>query len=67
MPSNMEGAKSLPYDGGIRNFLAVQGPGVQAGVVDSTLLGLVDILPTVADLAGMATLTRFDQRSCSCL
>jgi arylsulfatase A-like enzyme len=52
MPSNMEGAKSLPYDGGIRNFLAVQGPGVQAGVVDSTLLGLVDILPTVADLAG---------------
>uniref|UniRef100_A0A383WE69 Sulfatase N-terminal domain-containing protein n=1 Tax=Tetradesmus obliquus TaxID=3088 RepID=A0A383WE69_TETOB len=53
MPSNMEGAKSLPYDGGIRNFLAVHGPGVQAGVVDSTLLGLVDILPTVADLAGV--------------
>jgi hypothetical protein len=34
-----------------RNFLAVQGPGVQAGVVDSTLLDVTDILPTMADFA----------------
>jgi hypothetical protein len=33
--------------------MAVQGPGVQAGVIDSTLLDVTDILPTLADLAGL--------------
>jgi hypothetical protein len=32
--------------------MAVQGPGVQAGVIDSTLLDVTDILPTMADFAG---------------
>lgn len=52
MPSGMRGGKSMHYEGGIRNFLAVQGPGVAAGCVDSTLLSLADVLPTVADLGG---------------
>lgn len=52
MPGKMEGYKSLVMEGGIRNCWAVQGPGVEAGVVDSTLLTLADVLPTVADLAG---------------
>lgn len=51
MPGKMEGHKSLVLEGGTRNFWAVQGPGVEAGVVDSTLLNLADVLPTVADLA----------------
>ncbi|KAF6264392.1 alkaline-phosphatase-like protein [Scenedesmus sp. NREL 46B-D3] len=51
MPSGMKGDKSTIWEGGIRNFLAVQGPGVQAGVVDSTLLHIIDVLPTVTDLA----------------
>jgi arylsulfatase A-like enzyme len=50
MPSNMQGSKAVVLEGGIRNFLAVQGPGVEAGVTDSTLLDVSDILPTLADL-----------------
>lgn len=38
MPSRLTGTKSEVFEGGVRNFLAVQGPGVQAGVTDSTLL-----------------------------
>jgi arylsulfatase A-like enzyme len=46
-------AESAPGggEGTIRNHLTVAGPGVPAGAVDDTLLGLADILPTVADLA----------------
>jgi hypothetical protein len=38
-------------EGAIRNHLAVSGPGVPAGALDNTLLGLADILPTIAELA----------------
>jgi hypothetical protein len=53
MPSGMVGQKSTLFEGGIRNFLAVQGPGIPAGVTDSTLLSVTDILPTLSDLAGV--------------
>ncbi|KAF8072774.1 MAP1D [Scenedesmus sp. PABB004] len=52
MPSGMQGYKKSVEEGGVRNFLAVRGPGVQAGVIDSTLLSITDVLPTVAGLAG---------------
>ncbi len=48
----MQGYKHFVYEGGVRNFLAVRGPGVQPGAVDSTLLDVTDVLPTLADLAG---------------
>ena len=32
---------------------APQGPGVQAGVIDSSLVDITDVTPTVADLAGV--------------
>lgn len=39
--------------GGVRTFLAVQGPGITPGAVDSSsLLSIMDILPTVVDLTG---------------
>jgi hypothetical protein len=53
IPSKMQGAKSLANEAGIRNFLAVSGPGVPGGVIDSSLLTLTDILPTMADLASV--------------
>lgn len=53
MPSGMQGYKRAVEEGGIRNYLAVKGPGVQVGVVDSTLLDITDILPTMTDLAGV--------------
>jgi arylsulfatase A-like enzyme len=49
----MLGGKSDIWEGGIRNFLAVRGPGVQQGVIDSTLMDVTDILPTIADIAGI--------------
>lgn len=49
----MQGAKSTLFEGGIRNFLAVRGPGVTSGAIDSTLLHITDILPTIMDLAGV--------------
>ncbi|KAF8072531.1 hypothetical protein HT031_000191 [Scenedesmus sp. PABB004] len=53
MPSRMQGFKHSVLEGGVRNFLAVQGPGVPAGVVDSTLVDIKDVLPTMAELAGL--------------
>ncbi|WIA17400.1 hypothetical protein OEZ85_014256 [Tetradesmus obliquus] len=53
IPSKMQGSKSLANEAGIRNFLAVAGPGVPGGVIDSSLIGLPDILPTMADLASV--------------
>jgi arylsulfatase/uncharacterized sulfatase len=50
----MQGFKKSVEEGGVRNYLAVKGPGVPSGVVDSTLLHITDILPTVADLAGVS-------------
>lgn len=54
MPSGMVGYKKDVTEGGIRNYLAVQGPGIQAGVLDSTLTSITDVLPTMADLANIS-------------
>ncbi|KAF8056142.1 hypothetical protein HT031_006493 [Scenedesmus sp. PABB004] len=53
VPSGMRGIKATGLDGGIRTFLAVAGPGVPGGVVDSTLVAAEDVLPTLVDLAGL--------------
>jgi arylsulfatase A-like enzyme len=53
MPSGMQGYKRDVEEGGVRNYLAISGPGVQAGVIDSTLTDITDILPTIAALAGI--------------
>jgi arylsulfatase A-like enzyme len=44
--------KASGTEGGLRNHLAVAGPGVPSGAKEDTLLSLADVLPTVADLAG---------------
>ncbi|KAF8065865.1 hypothetical protein HT031_002925 [Scenedesmus sp. PABB004] len=53
MPSRMTGFKHSVGEGGVRNFLAVQGPGVEAGRVDSTPVSIADLLPTLAELAAV--------------
>jgi hypothetical protein len=63
MPSGMLGSKdkvnpttkTIGGEGGLRNHLAVTGPGVPSGTVDRTLLSLSDVLPTVAELAGLSS------------
>jgi arylsulfatase A-like enzyme len=51
----MMGQKSTLFEGGIRTFLAVRGPGVPAGATDSSLRSVTDILPTLSDLAGITS------------
>ncbi|WIA42925.1 hypothetical protein OEZ86_008839 [Tetradesmus obliquus] len=53
MPSGMAGSKHEVKEGGIRNFLAVRGPGIPQGGTSGQLAGLVDVLPTLAELAGL--------------
>jgi hypothetical protein len=67
MPSGMQGAKKTVMEGGVRNFLAVRGPGVAQGVSSDALLGLVDITPTVVELAGITQVRRARfVAACSC-
>lgn len=51
LPSGMFGHKGQIEEGGIRQLLTVRGPGIPVGTLDSTLLSITDMLPTVADLA----------------
>jgi hypothetical protein len=53
MPSGMQGAKHSYLEGGIRNTLIVQGPGVKPGATDSTMIAISDIFPTLVDIAGV--------------
>ncbi|WIA34881.1 hypothetical protein OEZ86_013171 [Tetradesmus obliquus] len=60
MPSGMKGWKGDVFEGGVRTFLAVQGPGITPGAVDSSsLLSIMDILPTVVDLTGTHSTGRY--------
>ncbi len=48
----LRGGKSTMYEGGIRVPFIVLGPGVKPGVVSSVPVTGLDILPTLAELAG---------------
>ena len=52
-PTDPKKVKLSPYEGGIRVPLVVAGPGVTAGARSSAKVHVVDVLPTVADLAGV--------------
>lgn len=58
MPSGMQGAKHTVLEGGIRNFLAVSGPGIPQGSTSYALTGLVDVLPTIVDLASLKEVSK---------
>ncbi|WPJ98236.1 sulfatase-like hydrolase/transferase [Coraliomargarita algicola] len=45
-------AKHEVYEGGIRVPFCITGPGIEAGAVSNVPVSIVDILPTIADLAG---------------
>jgi arylsulfatase A-like enzyme len=53
-PLDGEHGKATLYEGGTNVPLVVAGPGVHPGVADA-LVHLVDVLPTVAQLAGVPT------------
>ncbi len=52
--------KSSAYDSAVRVPLIVRGPGVQAGARVTRCASLVDLYPTIADLAGLSKLADLD-------
>ena len=49
----MPRAKGTLYDAGIKTPMIVTGPGVKSGVRYSSLLSVVDLAPTILELAGL--------------
>lgn len=52
-PQNPNRAKGTIYEGGVRVPLLAMGPGVPAGTESEALVSVVDVLPTLAQLAGV--------------
>ncbi|MFL5331857.1 MAG: sulfatase, partial [Geminicoccaceae bacterium] len=55
--------KNVPYDEAIGLPLVVRGPGVAAAATNSALVANIDLAPTLAALAGVASPTFVDGRS----
>lgn len=57
MPSGMAGSKGEVTEGGTRTLFAAMGPGIAPGAVRSTPARVDDVLPTLAELAGVKPVT----------
>lgn len=58
----MKWGKSTPYETDLDMKLIVRGPGIRAGAVDDSLVGNLDIAPTVAAMAGVDVPVAVDGR-----
>jgi len=47
------GGKSTVYEGGVRVPLVIAGPGIDGGRVDDSLVHVLDLVPTMLDVAGV--------------
>ena len=55
--------KNVPYEQALRVPLLVRGPGLPSGVVRQSTFGLVDLAPTILDIAGATARRVIDGRS----
>jgi len=55
--------KSVAYEPSLRVPLIVAGPGIQGGRVSDALVELIDVNPTICDLAGLPPQENIDARS----
>jgi choline-sulfatase len=55
--------KAVPYEASVRIPLIVAGPGVERGKVSDALVELIDVNPTVCELAGLPAQEHIDARS----
>jgi len=55
--------KSKPYEQAVRVPLIVAGPGIEGGRVSDALIELIDLNPTVCELAGLPPRENIDARS----
>ena len=56
-------AKQVPYEEAIRMAMLARGPGIAAGSTNSAMVANIDLAPTIAELAGVATPGFVDGRS----
>jgi hypothetical protein len=60
----LRAGKGSPYEGGVRVPLLIAWPGhVAAGAAEDTPVASIDLLPTIADLAGLLSPPNLDGRS----
>jgi choline-sulfatase len=55
--------KSVPYEASVRVPLIVAGPGIEGGRVSDALVELIDLNPTICELAGLPTQENIDAES----
>ena len=55
--------KSVPYEASVHVPLIVAGPNIEGGRVSDALVELIDINPTICDLAGVPPLSNIDAKS----
>ena len=55
--------KSVPYEAALRVPLLIAGPGIAGGRVSDALVELIDVNPTLCDLAGLPAQQAIDGRS----
>jgi choline-sulfatase len=55
--------KSVAYEASLRVPLLVAGPGIAGNRISDSLVELIDLNPTICDLAGVPVLPRIDARS----
>jgi choline-sulfatase len=56
-------AKFVAYEGSLRVPLVVSGPGIEGGRVADALVELIDVNPTICELAGLVQQEHIDARS----
>ena len=56
-------AKFVAYEGALRVPLIVSGPGIEGGRASDALVELIDVNPTICELAGMAPQEHIDAQS----
>ncbi|MBT3342852.1 MAG: sulfatase-like hydrolase/transferase [Gemmatimonadetes bacterium] len=56
-------AKYVAYEGSLRVPLIVSGPGIQGGGVSDALVELIDVNPTICELAGLGMQEHIDAQS----
>jgi len=55
--------KAVPYEASIRVPMMLAGPGIEAGVTSDAMVELIDLNPTLGDLAGLPAQHGIDARS----
>ena len=56
-------AKFVAYESALRVPLIVSGPGIEGGCVSDALVELIDVNPTICELAGLAPQEHIDAQS----